>query len=575
MKRVVALLYILCSTIAVSDSDGLLFDVKYHHAEVPMNIASALASGTDENAEFEIFRVASQFGNPKEYICSVLLNDAGIQNTKHKSMHSAFEDLSQNLKQKAIDEIQKSFPKHDCVFAFDLNGRYWTYAYCFGDKVIQYHESEPAGSRAKKHTPTFPEYVYVLGRQLDASSKKVTIANQAVTKDFVLHENEFEITDGQGDPFTTSIQAQGPSITQKMLKHTLSNGEICDLTKAPRMVDVVYKCDPVRNRGRVEIVMVEEVQTCHYQMIVSVPQLCAVEGFTPTNEEMETVQQIDCKFIASKSEGASPGEVANFTMFKEKVPNMKLKFPVPRDYKITLSEYLLMPFGDGFYLGLSKESRTTDHLYFNHRHILVYNRDFETPQHFIQSIGKMFSKILEQFLLAPFTEEDNTQRPISWNDTFTLWFEIYDYKGDFYTLSRVARNGRRNKKVLEIQLVDPDTMLDQDGEAVQDIRFGSLEYQAPNDAWNFQLFDSPDFVQKGIQVEDTFEDEEYETETQTEFITVTVIQSEAAVTTETSEVDAKELEEMKEMVRLLQEMIEEKQKSENSKKERSGLHDEL
>lgn len=578
LQLALALLGIIGTSKGESDSASLIFDIKYHHAKVPQEIASSLANSRTEhplNTGYEIFRVNSVSGKQREYICSVDLGPTVAETPKHRLAASPFEDhgLGQNLKLRAIEEIQNSFPRHDCIFGFALNGGYWTYAYCFGDKIIQYHESEPVYNRAKKHTPTFPEYVYVLARQLNASGKKVTIENQALKMDFQLDEKTFEISDGHGDPFTAVILAQGPSISQKVLKHTLSNGEICDLTKEPRKVDVIYKCDPVNNRGRVQIIDVEEIQTCHYQMVVNVPRLCDLEGFMPKNQEEDAVKELDCKSIEAHGDDAVLDNHAGFSEYRETVPNMKLSFPVPNDYKVTLSEYRLTPFGDGFYLGLNKEPKHTDHQYFNNRHILVYNREFESPDNFIQKIGLMFSNILGRFLLAPFIEQDNTQRYIFWNDTFTLWFEVYDYKGDFYTLTRITRDGTKAKKVLHIQLIDPDTMLDQDAEAVPAISFDQQHFQAPNNAWNFQRFDSSDFVQ------DDYDEDFAEYETQIVTVTVTMSDEETIATAAPPDADRIQLAEMKETIRKLQDIIEKSQqtKREDNEPEESsnGYHDEL
>lgn len=537
---------------------GPMYNVRYHHARIPKAVANKFANNEVKNSygdTFEILKIGKD-GESKEYLCSLpseryLYNqDSDLNHNKieydlnnttnnevksHDGNSSNKSSLAESLAQRAVSEVQKSFSNEHCVFAYDLNGGYWTYAYCFGDKVIQYHEGSPVYLRTKIHNPVFPDYVYVLGRQLDISSKHVNITNQANGTDFQLTLDDFTIDDDTHSPFTSVVSKRQPT-TQKIIKHKIGSGEMCDLTNEPRSVEVIYKCDPINNRGIPEIVTVHEVTTCQYQMVVNTPRLCLIDEFIPNHNIEEKAIDIDCKLISNeegevKFENEKNIEFFDFYKFLDEAPVLDSSFPIHNDYKISIVDYNLAPLGNGFYFGHIKDEPKTSNVYFNSRHVIIYNAFYDSINDLVQNVGKVFGKGIERILMAPIFEgEKDEQRTLHWNDTFTVWFEIYDFNGNFISLSKISRNGKLETRTLHVQLIDPDTMLDQDGDYVSPMVFEPSSYQAPNGAWNFEEFisykDSAEYKEHMEKLSQKQQDEintnGIESETETIIHTVTV-----------------------------------------------------
>lgn len=497
---------------------GALYNIRFHHAHIPQDVARHLVHSENQyGVKFETFLV-NKHGVRKDYLCSmpphVMAEEEEVVATNSSSTPAP------NLLQLAVEEVQKLFSDKYCVFAFELNAGYWTYSYCFGDKIIQYHEGSPVFHRGKVHVPTFPDYVYVLGRQLDRSKKEVRIENQANGTNFRLDWHDFSLEDDVGNPFVLGV-AKRRTVNLKVLRHRITGGTLCDLTNKPRSVDVIYKCDPNNNRGMVEIVEVYEITTCQYQMVINTPRLCLIPEFIPSPGIEEKVFDLDCKLVDSRTSEASDKDV-DFYQYLDEAPILDLYFPVPNDYKISISDYKLSPLGYGFHFGhLDKKHRPhTNNLFFNFRHVLVYNSFYDSLDDLNQKVGRVFIQGIESTLVAPIKDETGNKRLLSWNDTFTIFMELYDFTGDFIALTKIHRNGRQERRNIEVQLIDPETMLDQDGDPVDPVIFDPSLYQAPENVWNFQYFSANEREPATEPVEEMLEPE---TITQTIKETVTVM----------------------------------------------------
>lgn len=467
--------------------------IQFSDAEIPPQVAQKLVSSiailntspsiydykTDEGS-YEILRSSNRL-----YLCHIPQKSLyWPNNTLSVPSYNLTYELRNdaNFMRRAIDQIFASFSLKECVYVYNFNSGYWTYAFCFGDKIIQYHENLQQFLKTGQHEPEFPDYVYVLGRFKDEDGSKrrsksrdnEKIMNQSLWKGNNLDVSEFTIIDSDVSPFTSGHLSESRS--QRYIQHTLKGGGICDLTNEPRTVDVMYKCDP-NDRGMVTIVDIQEVKTCQYQMIVSLPRLCNIPEFRPSDIE-DRVTAINCKSIGEQHETSTE---LDFYQYKEH-QDLTYQFPVRKGSKISFADVQLVPLGLGFSIASFKKELDTPSMYLKNRHILIYNGLPENQRDFMRYISLAFEQLLGSKMLAPVFDGE-IQRPLQFLDTFILWFEIYDFYGQFLTMVRVERDGSEEKKLLYISLVDPETMLDQDGDLVE-----VKSMQAPNGAWNYELF---------------------------------------------------------------------------------------
>lgn len=212
--------------------------------------------------------------------------------------------LTPESKNQSLNLIKENLDNGDCVFAFNIQGAYWTVGFCFGDKVIQFHE-DIKDFKSGNHRPQLPNHIYVLGKFPNtAPYKKVRPKNQlGITKAVEVDPDDFTVVDGEFSYFEDN---------QRFIKHTLY-GDICDLTLLPRTIDVVYKC-----AEQYKIIDFQETKTCEYQIVIGVPKLCELEEFRKVEEN---VLDIKCKLIEGSQE------------------------------KLDLSKYTLKPMNKGVYWG--------------------------------------------------------------------------------------------------------------------------------------------------------------------------------------------------------------------------------
>ncbi|CAH2352097.1 protein OS-9 homolog [[Candida] railenensis] len=505
------------------------YSVKFHNSKISSNLASSYLQLNDhdsnndvgQNGHFQVLKstyTQLQDTNSRDYLCyipQVEINDTSILVDENAQPTA-------DLLGKAVRILNSSFSTKECVFAYGFNGGYFTFAYCFGDKVIQYHENMEYFIKTKKHKPENPDFIFVLGKFEGSNFKETKIENQCNWKEKDserLNPKEFQINDDTINPFNQ----KNVHSTQKFIEHTLTDGGICDWTGEPRTIDIIYKCDPKRG-GNIHVIDVNEIKTCEYQMVISVPQLCQLKEFQPSKVEDEVIE-IGCKEIEVHEEhengnwnrdGNNDYEsltVDSFLKSRTEEDLVPIKgrdlFPIRNDYKIQLSDYTLSPFGQGFFSAISRTPIASENSYFKHRHVIVYNNEYESNMDLINKFGRMFHNIIGRKILSPLIDKNTgMQQFITWDDTFIIWFEMYDFYGNFISLVKVSRDGEEEIKSLSLQLINPETMVDHDGDFVE---IG--EYQSPNGAVNFQKFEQrrevePPQEQPGISFVVTVKDKE-------------------------------------------------------------------
>ena len=102
--------------------------------------------------------------------------------------------------------------------------------------------------------------------------------------------------EGEGEGSTTTIQAKG-SASSRYLSQKLSGGTNCDLTGAPRRVEIQFHCHP---QSADRIGWIKEISTCSYLMVVYTPRLCNDVAFLPEREEK--AEEIVCREVVKEEE---------------------------------------------------------------------------------------------------------------------------------------------------------------------------------------------------------------------------------------------------------------------------------
>jgi hypothetical protein len=142
---------------------------------------------------------------------------------------------------------------------------YWTYAICYGRDIRQFH---PAPYQmGKPLVPKEGTAVYTLG-QFDEADEM------------------------------TSIKSTGST---NYASQMVRKGTVCDLTGEERTVEIQYFCSPRVSSDTV--MMVKEVKTCHYRVVINTPRLCSDVAFSPPKEP--GVHEVSCRPIVSDEQQVS------------------------------------------------------------------------------------------------------------------------------------------------------------------------------------------------------------------------------------------------------------------------------
>lgn len=431
------------------------YQVRYIDSDIPAKTAKGLLlqNTIQENGYFEVFNI-NRDTIDQNYLCyvpPVSMNTTGVTTgIEHKDINT---DI---MLEQALPILAKTFNTSECLLNFKLNGGYWTIGYCFGDKVIQFHEDPVHFMATGEHKLEFPNFIYTLGRfpKSPSSTSKVFVENGIKGGEVTLEKDDFSIQDDPSVPLRRRTQSQ------KVLLQTLKNGGICDLTNEPRTIDVIYKCDPKLTPGIAELV---EYKTCHYQMVIVLTSMCHVDGFKPIPLD-DVVIPIDCRSIKGDVENSPSSDVSVLDFYLQ--PDTPSTSLIKVRKKISLADYALLAIGSGVFSGQLKDRGWLDS-----REILVSTKDLGSDREIIELGGIIYSNLLDQ-------NEDSPGKVIKWKDTFVIWVELYDFYGDLRALLRIERKDRK-EKILSIQAVDPDNLLDQDGDAV-DITLPIFEDEAGN-----------------------------------------------------------------------------------------------
>ncbi|KAF9948657.1 Protein OS-9 [Mortierella alpina] len=164
---------------------------------------------------------------------------------------------------------------------------YWTYEYCHKKHIRQYHAEFENGQLV----PASEELTHTLALYQPPAAEIQGHPN---------NEGSLQQRDSSSSSSSSSSTTQAGTVTelavsneQKYLVQQWGQGEICDLTGAPRKVQVRFQCANVDDR----IQHVSEPSTCNYIMLIYSPSLCKEVAFE--NIPAPEVNNIDCRRIVS------------------------------------------------------------------------------------------------------------------------------------------------------------------------------------------------------------------------------------------------------------------------------------
>lgn len=441
--------------------------VNYFHSRIPIHEANALLDPEVKgnlNGSYEVLKIG-KYDHESAYLCYVPSDNTTNSSEPETDIHDSYlyVEKEKELIEKGVKELPKSFSNKFCLFSNGLNGGYWTFAYCYGNKVVQFHDDTMRFMKTGKHYAENPDFVFTLGH-FRKSKKK----NKSKLEEDGIYLSDFTLHDEFSEPLSTNL---GFANRQRYLKHTLNDGSICDITGKPRSIDVVYKCIP-SSQGEAQIIDVQELKSCKYHMVVGVPSLCNIEEFSPDTFEDMSID-IDCKLIDQETNGESNTKQSDslttshddFLAYAYDKSLFLSTRNLTNDFKLNLFDFDLTYCGLGFYLGHHKTDAPYLSDYFGNRSILIFNGLYYSTEELIGKMANMLLVTIGSKISSPVTI-DGKPIPLSWNDSFILWYELYDFVGYLHKLVRIQKVAATDSRIISIQIIDPATMTDQDGDFV-------------------------------------------------------------------------------------------------------------
>ncbi|GAA5880028.1 hypothetical protein JCM1840_005295 [Sporobolomyces johnsonii] len=174
---------------------------------------------------------------------------------------------------------------------------WFTYSFCYGSEIRQFHEIRTAGSVGPTEDPNSD--TYILGQAPEpsvlSSSPKYGSGSAALAK------KEARIPSRLGGGERMGWDEGG-----RYLSQVWEGGTICDKTGLPRTVEVQFHC----NTQTIDrIALIRETSICRYVMLIHTPRLCAEPLFLEgANKNAQPASSIECRPVVSKLSGKVVGK---------------------------------------------------------------------------------------------------------------------------------------------------------------------------------------------------------------------------------------------------------------------------
>lgn len=179
----------------------------------------------------------------------------------------------------------------NCIYSWS---GWWSYRYCYGQGVKQFHQLPPS-----QGVPAYPpvEDPGVTGFMLGA-----------------VQEQPHDSGQGQDTPTKAigKLETRGDS---RYLVQRLGGGTVCDLTGRERRIEVQFHCNPATSD---RISLIKEISTCAYLMVIQTPRLCNDVAFQPPQKDRANA--ITCSPIIS-GDGDEAASVPKSLLPSNDIPN--------------------------------------------------------------------------------------------------------------------------------------------------------------------------------------------------------------------------------------------------------------
>ncbi len=164
------------------------------------------------------------------------MDDEELEQHKEENWPRSGRDSRQPLQPLMDPEVVKEFLLGEyCLYG---GTGWWKYEFCYGKKVDQYHE-ERNGKKTVINLGAFDEAAHL--KWLEANPGK----------------------------------RPKPAAARKHVSHFYSGGDVCDITKKPRSVEVKLKCKKSDSPSTVSLYLLEP-KTCEYILGVESPLVCDI-----------------------------------------------------------------------------------------------------------------------------------------------------------------------------------------------------------------------------------------------------------------------------------------------------------
>ncbi|KAL4798203.1 glucosidase II beta subunit-like protein-domain-containing protein [Aspergillus venezuelensis] len=217
----------------------------------------------------------------REYLCQIpLVNDGDANATKEE----VNPDEEKKELARATDRGLELLREMEGKCLYYVSG-WWSYSFCYMNQIKQFH-ALPAGGGIPSYPPMEDHTTlsFILGRFPHEE-------NQGQD------ESEHETKSGKTTTDLAELQTRGGS---RYLVQHLDTGDVCDLTRQNRKIEIQFHCNP---QSTDRIAWIKELSTCSYLMLIYTPRLCNDVAFLPPQQE--EVHTIKCREILHEDEVSS------------------------------------------------------------------------------------------------------------------------------------------------------------------------------------------------------------------------------------------------------------------------------
>jgi len=235
-----------------------------------------------EQFEYDILKL-----NGQRYLCQIPQVEVAVDQDTNDTLSKADEEKELARANDRGWTLLKGL-QGNCIYFWS---GWWSYRYCYGEGVKQFHQLPPAAG-----SPLYPPIEdpgvtpFVLGKWEDSKEQKTDETGLQRSSDT---EPTGEVSAMNAPGY---LESRGDT---RYLVQRLSGGTTCDLTGKPRRVEVQFHCNPATSD---RISLIKEVATCAYLMVIQTPRLCNDVAFLPPRKDSPNA--ISCSPIIPKNQAA-------------------------------------------------------------------------------------------------------------------------------------------------------------------------------------------------------------------------------------------------------------------------------